>query len=61
MKTHTSIRIPAKKPSFTKEELEELKRIHQKHMGEALSDTEAIEMGTRLVTLFRIIGKPGKS
>ena len=50
--------IPGKKPSFTKEELEELKAIHKKHTGEALSDEEAIEMGTRLVILFRIIAKP---
>jgi hypothetical protein len=50
--------IPEKKPTFTKEELEDLKLIHQKHTGEVLSDEEAVEMGTRLVTLFRIIGKP---
>jgi hypothetical protein len=51
---------PDKNPSFTTEELEELKHIHQKHTGEVLSNEEAIKMGTRLITLFKIIAKPMK-
>lgn len=40
------------------EDLEKLKLIHYKKTGEALSDQEALEMGTRIITLLRIIARP---
>lgn len=42
---------------FTKEELDELIKIHKKNTGELLTYEEAIEIGTRLVNLFKIISK----
>ena len=42
---------------ITKEELQELKDIHLENTGEEMSDQEALEMGTRLLNLFRVIGK----
>lgn len=35
----------------------ELKQIHFEETGEMLSDKEVIEMGNRLLQLFKIIGK----
>lgn len=43
---------------ISKEDLEELKNIYKKVYGETLSDAEALEMGQRLVNLFRIIYRP---
>lgn len=43
---------------MSKEALEELKQIHFKETGEMLLDQETLEMGTRLLGLFRIIMKP---
>jgi hypothetical protein len=42
---------------MTEDDIEELKQIHFKESGEKLSNVEAWEMGTRLIKLFRIIGK----
>ena len=44
--------------SLPKEAIEELKQIHLKETGEMLSDQVALEMGTRLLGLFRIIMRP---
>lgn len=44
--------------SLSKEALEELKQIHFNETGEMLSDQEALEMGTRILGLFRIIMRP---
>lgn len=43
---------------ISKEDLEELKSIYKKDYGETLSDAEALEMGQRLLNLFRIIYRP---
>ena len=40
-----------------KESIEELKQIHFKKTGEQLSDEEALEMGTRLINLLKIVSK----
>lgn len=44
--------------NFSSSHLEDLKQIHFKKTGEMLSDQEALEMGTRIITLLRIIAKP---
>ena len=38
-------------------DLQELKEIHFKHTGKQLSEPELIELSTRLLNLFRVIGK----
>lgn len=38
--------------------IEELKAIYQEEFGERLSDQEAQEIGTRLLTLFQVIYRP---
>lgn len=43
---------------ISKEDLEELKNIYKEDYGETLSDAEALEMGQRLLNLFRIIYRP---
>lgn len=43
---------------LTKEAIEKLKRIYKEENGQELSDSDALEMGTRLFSLFRIILKP---
>jgi hypothetical protein len=43
---------------ISKEAIEKLKQIYWKETGKELSDSEALEMGTRLLDLFRIILKP---
>ncbi len=43
---------------ITEKAIKELKQIHFKETGKMLSDQEALEMGTRLLGLFRIIMRP---
>lgn len=43
---------------ISRENLEDLKNIYKEDYGETLSDAEALEMGQRLVNLFRIIYRP---
>ena len=38
--------------------IEELKQIYKEENGKELSDSDALEMGTRLLGLFHIILKP---
>lgn len=40
------------------EEIEELKKIYFNHYQIRLSDEQALELGTRLVSLFKAIVKP---
>ena len=40
------------------EAIKELKRIYKEENSKELSDSDALEMGTRLLGLFRIILKP---
>ncbi|MCL4873540.1 hypothetical protein KJ039_05620 [bacterium] len=40
------------------EDIEKLKKIYQEETGEILSDAEALEMGQRLLALFKIIYRP---
>lgn len=42
---------------ITKEDIEELKKIHLQQTGEKISDQETLEMGTRLVMLMRALNK----
>lgn len=38
--------------------LEELKQIYLKHYGVLLTDEQVLELGIKLVNLFKIIAKP---
>lgn len=38
--------------------IEELKMIYREEFGEALPDEQALEMGQRLLRLFRILARP---
>lgn len=41
-----------------REDIEELKKIYTEDYGEALTDSEAMEMGQRLLNLFQVIYRP---
>lgn len=43
---------------LSRESVDELKEIYKEDFGKELSDTEALEMGQRLVRLFQIIYRP---
>jgi len=43
--------------SLSRAALEELKQINFEKTGEKLSEQEALDMGTRLINLFKVIGK----
>lgn len=38
--------------------LEELKKLYLKHYGILLTDEQVLELGTKLVSLFKIIARP---
>ena len=40
------------------EAIKELKAIHKEESNEEISDEEALEMGLRLINLFRVIYQP---
>lgn len=40
---------------LTREDIEELKKIHKERFGEELADDEAWEMGRRLMRLFDVL------
>jgi hypothetical protein len=40
---------------LTREDIEELKKIHKERFGEELTDDEAWEMGRRLMRLFGVL------
>lgn len=42
---------------LSKEAIEEYKEIHKKVFGEEISDEEAHEQGSRLLRLFKAIGR----
>ncbi len=41
-----------------KEDLEELKRIYLKNYGVSLTEEQALDLGIRLINLFKIVAKP---
>ena len=43
---------------LSREAIEEFKAIYQDEYGIALSDTEAQEMGQRLLAIFQILARP---
>jgi len=43
---------------LSKEALEEFKIIYKEDFGEKISDDKALDLATRLVTLFKVIYKP---
>ena len=43
---------------LSKEAIEEFKEIYFREYGKNLSDKEAMEMGQRLISLFKIIYRP---
>ena len=40
---------------LTQEAIDEFKVIYKKQFGEDISDAEALEMGTRLLRVFRVL------
>ncbi len=46
---------PAK---LSREAIEEFKQIYKKECGETISDSEALEMGLRVLRLFEIVYRP---
>lgn len=44
--------------NLTEEAFEELEHIHFKEIGKKLSDRDALEMGTRLISFLRVIANP---
>lgn len=44
--------------ALTKKAIEEYKEIYYKKFGKSISDAEALEQGTRLINLMRVIYKP---
>lgn len=46
------------KMAIGQEALEELKQIYLKHYGILLTDEQVLELGIKLVNLFKIIAKP---
>lgn len=38
--------------------LEELKQIYSRHYGIILTDEQALDLGIRLIGLFRVIARP---
>ncbi|CAG0940564.1 hypothetical protein BROC_01086 [Candidatus Brocadiaceae bacterium] len=43
---------------ISQQDIEKLKKIYQEETGAILSDVDALEMGQRLLTLFKIIYRP---
>lgn len=43
---------------FTKKQLDKFKRIYKKEFGKDISDTEALDSATKLITLMKLICKP---
>lgn len=43
---------------FKQTDLEELKQIYLNHYGILLTDEQVLELGIKLVSLFKIIAKP---
>ncbi|MBI2021806.1 hypothetical protein HYS93_02925 [Candidatus Daviesbacteria bacterium] len=39
-------------------DLEELRQIYLKHYGIVLTDEQALELGIKLINLFKIVAKP---
>lgn len=43
---------------LSKDAIEEFKAIYKKEFGEDISDEEALEKGTELINLFKVIYRP---
>jgi hypothetical protein len=43
---------------FTKEQLDKFKRIYKEEYNEDISDSQALEMATNLITLLKIVYQP---
>ena len=41
--------------SISKESLEKFKKLYQKHYGIILNNTEALDVASRMVNLFKVI------